>query len=181
MDVSQDVKFYLAKPNFETIHIFSDTNNRKLTVKYEDMHELSFSIPYKIDLNHQFVDNPAIDLVRERYLIKVVLGDLEEYFVINELIKSDNITTSDIQDLTIHCFYLPYELKYKLYKSYSATSYNCLQVTNDCLDSTSWKVGTIDPSFNVKYRQFDLSSGTRLDFLNSISTTFTAVKTYDTA
>lgn len=179
LDVKQEVKFYLANPNLSTIHEFTDVNNRKLTVKYDDIHELSFSIPYKIDVDHELVDNPAIALVRERFCVKIVLNQMEEYFIINQIIKSDNITTSDMQDLTIHCFYLPYELKYKLYKSYSASSYNCLQVTNDCLDGTPWKIGKVDPSFDIKYRQFDLSSGTRLDFLNTIGTTFKAVKTYD--
>ncbi len=172
----QEVQLYLAKPNLQVIHKFKDVNNPKLTVKFDDLHELSFSIPYKIDVNHQLVDNPAISLVRERYAIKVVLGQLEEYFIINKIIKAAN----DVNELTINCFHLPYELRYKRYKSYSATSYNCLQVTNDCLDGTAWKVGFIDPSFNIKYRQFDLSSGNRLDFLNEISKTFDAVKTYDT-
>jgi hypothetical protein len=176
----QEIQLYLAKPNLQTIHKFTDVNNRKLTVKFNDLHELSFSIPYKVDIDHQLVDNPAIALVRERFVIKVVLGELEDYFLINKLTKSDNITTSEVMDLTIHCFHLPYELYYKRYKSYSATSYNCLQVTNDCLDSTPWKVGYIDPAFNIKYRQFDLSSGNRLDFLNQIGSSFTAIKTYDT-
>lgn len=176
----QDIQLYLAKPNLQTVHKFSDVNNRKLTVKYNDLYELSFSIPYKVDINHQLVDNPAVALVRERYVVKVVLGQLEEYFVINKLTKSDNVTTSEVMDLTIHCFYLPYELYYKRYRSYTATSYNCLQVTTDCLDSTPWKVGNIDPVFDTKYRQFDLSSGTRLDFLNQIGTSFNAIKTFDT-
>jgi hypothetical protein len=179
-DVKQEVQLWLAKPNLQTIHKFSDVNNRKLTVKYNDLYELSFSIPYKVDINHQLVDNPAIALVRERYVVKVILGQLEEYFLINKLTKSDNVTTSEVMDLTIHCFYLPYELYYKRYRSYTATSYNCLQVTNDCLDSTPWKVGYIDPVFDTKYRQFDLSSGNRLDFLNQIGTSFNAIKTFDT-
>jgi hypothetical protein len=179
-DVKQEVQLWLAKPNLQTIHKFSDVSNRKLTVKYNDLHELSFSIPYKVDVNHQLIDNPAIALVRERFVVKVVLGQLEEYFIINKLTKSDNVTTSEVMDLTIHCFHLPYELYYKRYRSYSATSYNCLQVSTDCLDSTPWKVGYIDPVFDTKYRQFDLSSGNRLDFLNQIGTSFTAIKTFDT-
>jgi phage minor structural protein len=179
-DVKQEVQLWLTKPNLQTIHKFNDVSNRKLTVKYNDLHELSFSIPYKVDINHRLVDNPAIALVRERYVVKVVLGQLEEYFIINKLTKSDNITTSEVMDLTIHCFHLPYELYYKRYRSYTATSYNCLQVTTDCLDSTPWKVGNIDPVFDTKYRQFDLSSGNRLDFLNQISTSFNAIKTFDT-
>jgi hypothetical protein len=179
-DVKQEVQLWLTKPNLQTIHKFNDVNNRKLTVKYNDLYELSFSIPYKVDINHQLVDNPAIALVRERYVVKVVLGQLEEYFLINKLTKSDNVTTSEVMDLTIHCFYLPYELYYKRYRSYAATSYNCLQVTTDCLDSTPWKIGNIDPVFDTKYRQFDLSSGNRLDFLNQIGTSFNAIKTFDT-
>lgn len=172
----QEAQFYLANPSLETIHKFTDVNNRKLTVKYNDLHELSFSIPYKVDIDHELVDNPAIKLVRERFVIKVVLGTFEEHFLINKIIKSENEAT----DLTIGCFYLPYELHYKRYRSYSATSYNCLQVTGDCLDGTPWGIGYIDPTFNTKYRQFDLSSGNRLDFLNQIGTSIKAIKTYDT-
>lgn len=174
----QDIKLFLAKPNLQVIHKFKDVNNRNLTVKFDDLHELSFSIPYKVDINHQLVDNPAIALVRERFVIKVVYDQIEEHFVINKLTKSSD---SDANELMVNCFHLPYELSYKRYKSYSSTSYNCLQVTNDCLDGTPWKVGYIDPIFNVKYRQFDLSSGKRLDFLNEIGKSFVAIKTYDTA
>jgi hypothetical protein len=177
----QGVRFYLAKPNLETIHPFSDVYNRKLITKYDDLHELTFTIPYKIELNHEMVDNPAIALVRERFVVKIVLNNFEEYFVINQITKSDNVTTGyDVEDLTIHCFHLPYELHYKRYKGYSCTSYNCLQVTNDALKDTSWKVGYISPSFNVHFRSFDLSSGNRIDFLNEISKSFNAIKTYDT-
>lgn len=180
-DITQAVTFYLAKPNLETTHKFSDVYNRKLTVKYDDLHELSFSIPYKIEVNHQMVDNPAIALVRERFVVKIVLNQFEEHFVINQITKSDNVTTGfDVEDLTIHCFHLPYELHYKRYKSYSCVSYDCLQVTNDALKDTSWKVGYINPTFNIHYRSFDLSSGNRIDFLNEISKSFGAIKTYDT-
>jgi phage minor structural protein len=180
-DISQQVSFYLAKPNLETTHKFSDVYNRKLTVKYDDLHELSFSIPYKISLNHEMVDNPAIALIRERFVVKIVLNQFEEYFVINQITKSDNVTSGfDVEDLTIHCFHLPYELHYKRFKGYSCTSYNCLQVTNDALKDTSWKVGYINPSFNIHYRSFDISSGNVTDFLNEISKSFNAIKTYDT-
>jgi len=178
MDIKkQEIQLFLVRPDLQVIHKFKDVNDRRLTVKFDDLHELSFSIPYKIDMNHQLIDNPAIALVRERFVVKIVFGQLEEHFVINKIGKSSN---SDGNFLTISCFHLPYELKYKRYRSYSAASYNCLQVTNDCLDSTPWKVGYIDPSFNIKYRQFDLSSGNRLDFLNEIGKSFKAIKTYDT-
>jgi hypothetical protein len=59
-------------------------------------------------------------------------------------------------------------------------SYNCFQVLTDCLEDTNWSVGYINPEFSTKYRQFDVSSKTKLDFIDEICETFKGVAMYDT-
>lgn len=52
--------------------------------------------------------------------------------------------------------------------NYQAVSYNCLQVLNDVLKDTNWSIGYINDEFNLKYHQFDVSSSSKLDFINEI-------------
>jgi GH25 family lysozyme M1 (1,4-beta-N-acetylmuramidase) len=166
----------LATPNRVILGKISEADNKKMVFNFTSPNELSLSIPYEISIHNELVRNPIVDLVRERFLIKVVLAGIESWYVITKKEPSSD----DTDWLNIQCFSLEYELSHKKIIDYKQTSFNCLQVLADCLKGTNWKVGYINDEFNLKYKQFDVSSSSKLDFINQICTTFDAYAIYDT-
>lgn len=170
------ISLFLAKPDKTVIGKLGDSFNRKLNIKFTELNELSFTLPYLVDRNHKLVRHPHIDKVKEKFLIKAVYGDIVEWFLIYKKAKSAN----EADSLNIDCFSLGYELHYKKIRGYDVKAYNCYQVTTDCLEGTNWKIGYINPEFNLKNRKFDISNSSRLDFLYKIAETFEGIVTFDT-
>ncbi|WP_080845541.1 DUF7359 domain-containing protein [Cytobacillus gottheilii] len=168
----------LAKPNKNrtVISKLKHISNRKLTLNFGKINELSFSVPYQVNVRGKLVPNPIIDEIKEKYFTKMKFGNITEWFFISKINKVAN----DENMFTVQCYSLGYQLRFQKMIGYEATSYNCLQVTNDCLKGTGWKVGFIDPSFNFKMRSFSESSVTKLDFLYKIAETFGGVVFFDT-
>lgn len=170
------ISLFLAKPDGTTIAPLKDAYNKRLAIKFTELNELSFTLPYLVDRNHKLVRHPHIDKVKEKFLIKAVYGDIVEWFLIYKKAKSAN----EADSLNIDCFSLGYELHYKKIRGYDVKAYNCYQVTTDCLEGTNWKIGYINPEFNLKNRKFDISNSSRLDFLYKIAETFEGIVTFDT-
>lgn len=171
------IELSLARPNKQIIAHIKHVFNVKHIVKFGQINELTFQIPYDVDIHSQLTINPVISLIRERYLIRVKQNETVEWYVIAKITKS----TNDEEDvLSVECFSLPYELRYKRIYNYNVTSYNCLQVVSDCLEGTGWKIGYINPEFNLMYRSFDVSSQNKMDFLFDICETFNAIPQFDT-
>lgn len=172
----RSLNLFLTRPNRMTIGKLKHIRERKLTVNFGLINELTFTIPCEITSRSKLIRNPVFDLVREKYLIRCEYGNFTEWFIITKITKSFN----DSNDLLVECKSLGYQLYHQKMIDYTATSYNCLQVLTDCLSGTGWTVGYINPDFNLKYRQFDVSSSTKLDFIYSIATTFEGISTFDT-
>lgn len=170
------LNLFLARPNRMTIGKLIHMYGRKLTVNFGQINELTFTIPYDVVIRNQLTRNPHVDNIREKYFIRMELGSITEWFIITKLTKS----SGDSESLIVECKSLGYQLYYQKMIDYTATSYNCTQVLTDCLANTGWTIGYINPDFNLKYRQFDVSSSTKLDFLYSIATTFEGTVTFDT-
>lgn len=170
------ISLFLAKPNKTIIGKLRDAMDINQGIKFGDVNDLTFTIPYYISINHKKELNPLVNQIRERFLVKVVLGDASEWYVIRKKTKSGN----DTDTLKIECFSLGYELKYTKMIDYSVTSTSCLKVLLECLKGTNWKVGYVNTEFNLIYRSFDVSSSTKLDFLFQIADTFKGVVTFDT-
>jgi hypothetical protein len=170
------ISLFLAKPDKTIIGKLGDSFNRKLNIKFTELNELSLTLPYLVERNHKLVRHPHIDKVKEKFLIKAVYGDIVEWFLIYKKAKSAN----EADSLNIDCFSLGYELHYKKIRGYDVKAYNCYQVTTDCLEGTNWKIGYINPEFNLKNRKFDISNSSRLDFLYKIAETFEGIVTFDT-
>jgi len=166
----------LARPDKQVIANIKHAFGINHIIKFGQINELSFNVPYEIDLHSEFKSNPYISLFRERYLIRVKQNDVIEWYTIAKLSKA----SEDEDYLKVECYSLPYELRYKRINNYKVTSYNCNQVLTDCLKNTGWKIGYINPEFNLKYRSFDVSSQNKLDFLFEICETFGAVPQFDT-
>ncbi|WP_339304613.1 phage tail spike protein [Paenibacillus sp. FSL L8-0435] len=171
-------QYFLAKPNREIISKLSEIFNDGIDVKLNDVSELSFSLPYFIDKHHKLKPNKNVELIKERYLIKVVTGVKVEWFIVNDI--SDNLDDSDIMD--VKCYSLTRELADKLIKSYEVESYGADKVIEDMLrlGNTIWNVDYIDADFKLSYRSFEFPSSTVLEAIYSIAEVYNAIVTFDT-
>lgn len=165
-------KIFLAKPNRQIIAKLNEAYNIVMTFHFNGIHELTFNIPYTIQRNHITVHNNHVDLIRGHFLLKVD----NDWYVINK----PNKTTQDGKEiLQVSAYRLPYELRNKTIRLYQDTK-KASDVLSDALKNTTWKVGYVDADFDLKYRTFDVTEKTVLDFLNDIETTFDGVLVYDT-
>ncbi|MCY8540032.1 phage tail spike protein [Bacillus haynesii] len=138
---------------------------------------MSFTVPLKIEIDKQWVKNPHLKRLKLRRLVKLSAYNFkDEWFII----KTKQKTGADNELLTFTCMSLGHQLSYRKVRRYEVTSYNMQQVTNDCFANTNWKAGYINPLFNEKFRSFDITSSTKLDFLFKICETFEAIPVFDT-
>jgi len=170
-------KLSLAKANKKKIANLVDISNVNLTLRLGEINELSFAVPLKIEIDKQWVKNPHLKRLKLRRLVKLSAYNFkDEWFII----KTKQKTGADNDLVTFTCMSLGHQLSYRKVRRYEVTSYNMQKVTNDCFANTNWKAGYINPLFNEKFRSFDITSSTKLDFLFKICETFEAVPVFDT-
>jgi len=176
--IGQKPDLYVCRPNLTIIGKLSDAFNIKLNLKLSQINELSFSLNYYKDINHKNVVNPNYNLLKHRYLIKFVLNDYVEYFLINLPEDSDS---EDSTIKNISCFSLAYKLSDELINGYKTTvSVNATTVLTDILSDTAWSVGFVHNDFNIMFRQFEITGKSALDAIYDIANTFGALVVYDT-
>lgn len=174
-----DMEIYLAKPDKTIIAKLKDAYNKKLHISFGEIGQISFSIPYDVDRNHSMTRTPYIDNIRERYLIKVKIGNDVDWYIINKITQ----ISEDSDSKQINAMLLSYELKDKIIRIYNTENSGpktCTQVLTDALNGTLWSVGTITAAFDVVKRSFDVSSKTALDFIYEIAETFKGVIQWNT-
>lgn len=170
-------QIFLAKPNRTIIAKLTEAHDIVFNKRLGSLNELTFSVPYEVDINHEFVRNRHVDMLRHRYLLKLVLGKYEEWFIIDK--PKDSMTDEgDVKQIT--AFSLGFELNDKMIRAYKEDSKNASQALLDALKYTLWNLGSIDAQFDVKFRSFDVSSKTVLDFVYEIAETFNALILWDT-
>lgn len=173
----QKPQLFIAKPNREIIGKLKESYDKKLTLSLSELNELSFSIPYKIDIRNALKDNPNINKIKDRYLIKLVLGNYTEWYIINNITDGSN-EEGDIKQ--VHAYSLGHELNDKLITGYKCTSYNITQVSADILSSSIWSIGYVDATFETTYRSFEFSLNKTLECIYKIAETFGALVVWDT-
>lgn len=171
----QGLRLFLAFPNRKIIAELYEGYEKSQSIKLGALNEITFKLPFELDINHEFVRNPHIDQIKKRFLIKVQSGLKFEWYIIDEIL--DN---TDDNSKEIHAFSLGYELSDKKIIRYECVSYNATQVLHDALDKTIWTIGYIDSKFDVKYRSFNITSKTVLDFVYEIANTFGALVVFNT-
>lgn len=170
-------QYFLCKPNRDMISKLSEAFNDRLSISLNGVDELSLSLPYHIDIRHQLTRNKNVDLIHEKYLIKMVTNEDVAWFVIHE-ISEDVSNDSDIK--TLKCYSASHELTNKLIKSYSVESYYCRQVLTDLLANTIWDIDYIDADFDLTYRAFEFPSSTVLEAIFSVADTYNAIVEFNT-
>jgi len=179
--LNQKPNLFICKPdnNLSIVGKLNDAYNVNINLKLSQINELSFSLPYYVDIDHNYIKNPNIDLLKYGYLIKFVLNDYIEYFIIN--IPEDN---SDEESMikNITCYSYAYTLNNEIitYSNEDTTSSNATQILTTILQDTAWTVGVIEAEFDIMYRQFSFTSQTALDCIYDIANTFSGLITFDT-
>lgn len=186
------MELFLAKPNKTIIAKLNDAFDISLNSKLSNIGELSFNVPYEIEVNHELVKNPNAELTKDRYLIKLQYnGDYDWYTIRNN--KED--VSEDKEVKTVTAYLLPYEMTDKTIHTYEEEAINFRQgllgaVTTEAdgtpriiegiLTETRWKIGYMDAEFETTYRGFSFTSTTVLDALFQMAETFKAVLVWDT-
>ncbi|CAH0122562.1 hypothetical protein PAE9249_05134 [Paenibacillus sp. CECT 9249] len=170
-------QLFLAKPNREIIGKLSEAYAIKQWTKVESLNELTFHLPYEIDVHHRLIRNKNIDLIKERYFVKVVLGYKTEWYIINHM--ADHME-SDHDYKEIRAVLLPYELRDKLLREYTADAKGAQHVLSEIMTDTLWRVGTFDPDFELTKRSFDFANTSVLDAIYTVAESYNAVVQWDT-
>jgi Prophage endopeptidase tail len=183
----QKVELYLAKPDKIEVSTLKEAYNVTQTLELGQVNEIQFLVPYEVDVNHRLKRNKNIDLLKQRYQIRVKLGDYEEWYVIDSM--SD--TMDDEKDVkSVTAYSLPYELKGKHIHewegiemadgSFRKESLNLKQVSENIVSQTLWTIGYIDAHYETIYRSFDFSATSALDAIFQIAEKFEAIIKWDT-
>jgi hypothetical protein len=189
----QDMEILLAKPNFQIIANLKEAYNKKLNVTMSGINEVEFDLPYKIDKGHKLIDNPNISLLRDRYLLKIIVDGKEDWYTIRNI---SDVGEEDSEHKPVKAYLLPYEMNDKLIEVFEEDALTLEQVLmgGTVVDSaggvrdvdgilksyTKWQVGYVDADFITTQRSFNFSSTTVLDALNQVAETFKAVMEWDT-
>lgn len=168
-------KLQIALPNKTITGNLKEAKGIKLNLLLGKIHDLSFELPYEVEKRNKFVKNENIDKTKERFLIKFTLGSIVEWFIINAIDEDMN----EIDTKTVYAKSLPYELNAKQIRGYNVTSKNARTVLTDGLTHSIWSVGEINPEFDNRFRSFDVSEKTVLDFVFEVANTFGAIVDFD--
>lgn len=160
----------------QVISVLSEAYDINYLTKMGDLNELSFSIPYKVDIKHKLVDNINTELLKERYLVRLKLGNQEEWFIVKNI--SDD--ASDLDKMTVNCLSLGYELTNEIITEYTAETNGIYDITSYLLSDTLWSIGDVDDIFLTRYRSYDFSGVTVLEAIIQVAETLEAVLVWDT-
>ncbi|MBE7896275.1 hypothetical protein G7L40_19755 [Paenibacillus polymyxa] len=170
-------QYFLCRPDRTEISKISEAFNDKISTTWHDINELELSIPFYIDVNHRLIPNKNIDLIRERYLIKVVSGNNVDWYYI----KSIEDSSSDESDIrTLNCISTAGLLVGFAIRGLTVESYHAEQILNEILAPTTWKIDYIDADFKLTYRAFDFSSTNVLDAILTVGETYNAITIFNT-
>lgn len=171
------LELFLAKPDGTILGKLTEKYGARLSVVFDGINEITFNLPLHITKNHVLTDNPHIALIKERYLIKAVLGNDVEWYVITQKRKVMDDTADEISLL---CKSRLYELNYKRIPSLELDTVTCQEATETVLEGTNWTLSYVDPQLSGTYRTIETTSKKKLQALNEIKETFGGVFITDT-
>jgi len=194
----QRPKLYLCKPNKTIIAPLPEHYGANLKINLTTLNELTFDLPYKLDINNKIQHNIHCDLIKNRFLIKLILGEYIAYFIINNPAPNADDSSDFYQ---INCYSLEYELKDKEIRVYKSDSVSLKEVMNGfsrdttiitdgisttttdvtpgILKDTAWVLGNYPVDLDSVYRSFDVSVKTKLDFVLDVAEKFNLVAQFD--
>lgn len=170
-------KYFLSKPN--KIVITNMTNyirENNCLFKLGNINELNFTVPYFIEGDGELIYNKDIDFIKEKMYIKMQLGYIEEWFIIDGI--EDKGDTDETMSVT--AFSIGYELSHKKISTYEIENTNIETAINDIILDTNWTLKWVDPPIVNLYRTLSVTDSNGLDTLLEIAQTFDATIEWNT-
>ncbi|OPH61711.1 hypothetical protein BC351_00265 [Paenibacillus ferrarius] len=166
----------LCDPLKKTLSILKEAYEINQVTKLGNINNLSFRIPYNLEIQHKLVRNKNADLIKERLLIKIQKKTEFEYYVITQIsdIMTDN---EDYKEVT--CESLAMQLSWRNIRGYSEISKTATEILTDILVGTGWSVGSVDSSFNQMRRSPTVDDDTVLGTVFKVAETFNALVVFN--
>lgn len=172
-----------------TISKISEAFDISYIMKLGTVDKLTFRIPTKIEKDRAFIHNHHIDMAKPRYLIKMIVNKVTEYFVITETSKSMNQSGKTV---TFTVFGLGYELIDKNIRRYEQESANLREhaealvegerVKGQLIKATNWTIDYVDEMFtrSGSNRTYEVTSKTLLQAVYDLAKVYNALILWNT-
>lgn len=177
-------EIFLTLPNRMVLAKLTEAYGIKYHQKLGRINEISFNLPYHIDFHHQRIENPHLEQCKERYFLKIILGNQIEWFRIQAC--EDDLNEDEIGKSFVG-YSLGIELNDRILLSYRVESYHLREMLEGksggqrgLLSDTGWSVGYIDSDFLLKYRSYNFDTKRVLDAVTEAAEMFNALIVWDT-
>lgn len=171
----QKPDIWLCKPdlNRTSVYKIKDSYGETYSNEFSAINEFSFTIPVLIERNHQLIQNPLVDKIKDRFLIKTKNenGNIEYFIILKINKKMDN---DGFESITYQCYNQGIQLANKLIRDEEYTSKNLSFIANEILASSTWKLDYVDVDFDLKYRYYEVSSSNALQCIFDLAELFNA-------
>lgn len=172
-----DIKLFLCKPDRTVIYPLKDIYGANFSEKLGQISELSFTIPTMIERNHELINNPLIDKIKPRYLVKLEYNNVTEYLVFLEENKTYSKNDESIDYMLYGEGYL---LADKHIREHEFVSENLTYMISAVLETSVWTVGYVDGYIDTLFRSHNITSQTALQSVLEIAEKFNAIIVWDT-
>lgn len=172
----KEYRIYLAKPNKEIISNLSELYEPSYSIKMGNVNEIKFSLPYYIDYEDRRRENKNINLLKQKMYLKVEYNNSKEWMIIDEI---EDLGEGDEKRLVVTSFSNVYENNHKKIRGMELDAVNPEEYYSNILESSSWRLGEVDPLFKSIYRSFDISDMTVLEAIITGAETYGAVLDFD--
>lgn len=157
MDERPVPKLWLAKPDFTIIERINGISNLSAKMNYMNENEISFEVNSHLydELTNEQYQNPAINKMRNKYLIKMTYNNQTEWFIIENFSK-----TSEEKDyVPIVAYYIGSELDKKWVGDIEEIGVTPAQLFNKFLPvvAPNWSIRTIDEKIKDVKREYTTS------------------------
>lgn len=177
------LRVFLLNAKGQTVaELTKKSYNYQRKLVFNGLDEFSFTIPFKTEINHRMVENPSIKKLNSRNKIRLRIYNENHEKIVEEeyIVVTKTKSFGETEEINVTCKSSAYELNRNFMFEYKPVAYNCTALLTDCLKDTNWSIGYVNTEFDTVYRSFEISSKTKLEFLNDIVSTFDAVVIYDT-
>lgn len=178
--VNSSPKLYVCKPSKETIDHVKDYYNASLTIRFSALNTLNFTVPAEkyTGIENVLSQNPTINSLRERNLIRMEWMGQTEYFVI---MKTEKFMEQDgFESISYQCYSLGVQIASFLIRTYEEESKPLSYHVKLFLAETNWKLDYVDVDFDLMERSYEVATANALQCIFDICEKFNAAVVFNT-
>ena len=162
-------ELWLATPNRKIIDRLDGVNDLSVTFDFMNQNEISFNLNAFLfdELKQEQYKNPALHLIKNKYMIRFKYNGQEKWFVIDTLEK-----TSDEKDyIPVTAVFVGKELDRKHIGDLHEIGVTIRSVLSKVLPAVApnWGIGYIDPKIANVQREYELSDASVTSLLEEIT------------